>query len=240
MQVNNTKLTTRLRSIRHLLWCISSFVAASQRQSADCYASLDSPCFDHLLRSRFRWVACVALALHDSHLRRERLYECPSLSGLRHEPPRRVSTTSLGKELGLTEFHSDDIVCTSLNPSQSFKSTILAGMHPHTINDIAGRALGFWTYQVTQEAAFQQMILTDAQEVSDTFFAVCRVCLLIVVSQRASVMEKRLDTLLREANSELAGLREKIQGKLVTNEGLGVKSHVRAAIQACKQSSLGP
>lgn len=60
----------------------------------------------------------------------------------------------------------DDIVHTSLNPSQSFKSTILAGMDPMTIHDICGRALGFWTYQVAQENTFQQMVLKDAQEVS--------------------------------------------------------------------------
>ena len=66
---------------------------------------------------------------------------------------------------------SDDIVYTSLNPSQSFKSTILAGMSPMVIHDVCGRALGFWTYQVAQEATFQNMILKDAQEVR-----VCRLC----------------------------------------------------------------
>jgi E3 ubiquitin-protein ligase CCNP1IP1 len=103
----------------------------------------------------------------------------------------------------LTRCDSDDIVFTSLNPSQSFKTTILAGMNPNMINDICGRALGFWTYQVTQEANFQQMILRDAQEVRSSF-TLSRKSLTIDHLQRASVMEKKIDTLLREANSELA------------------------------------
>lgn len=60
---------------------------------------------------------------------------------------------------------SDDIVYTSLNPPQTFRTTILAGMSPMIIQDICGRALGFWTYQVTQEIRLQETVLKEAKEV---------------------------------------------------------------------------
>lgn len=42
----------------------------------------------------------------------------------------------------------------------------LPGMDPITINDICGKALAFWTYQVSQEALYQSVLLAGAQEVS--------------------------------------------------------------------------
>ncbi|KAJ2401276.1 hypothetical protein GGI23_001511, partial [Coemansia sp. RSA 2559] len=44
---------------------------------------------------------------------------------------------------------------TSLAVSDQYKSFILAGLHPLEIADICGRALSFWSYQVSQEIAFQ-------------------------------------------------------------------------------------
>ena len=60
---------------------------------------------------------------------------------------------------------SDDIVYTSLNPPQTFRTTILAGMNPMIVQDICGRALGFWTYQVTQEIRLQETVLKETKEV---------------------------------------------------------------------------
>ncbi|KXS10383.1 hypothetical protein M427DRAFT_508707, partial [Gonapodya prolifera JEL478] len=44
----------------------------------------------------------------------------------------------------------DDIVTSELNPSEDYKSSVLAGLRPEVIMDIASRGLAFWTYQVTQ------------------------------------------------------------------------------------------
>jgi hypothetical protein len=38
-------------------------------------------------------------------------------------------------------------------------------MNPMIIQDICGRALGFWTYQVTQEIRLQETVLKEAKEV---------------------------------------------------------------------------
>ncbi|ODO10732.1 hypothetical protein I350_01329 [Cryptococcus amylolentus CBS 6273] len=49
---------------------------------------------------------------------------------------------------------------TTLNPTNEYKASILAGLPPHTVLEIAARALSFWTYQL----AFQALILKNTQE----------------------------------------------------------------------------
>ena len=45
----------------------------------------------------------------------------------------------------------DDVVVTNLNPTENYKTSVLSGLSPNVIIECAGRALGFWTYQTTQE-----------------------------------------------------------------------------------------
>ncbi|KAJ6010897.1 cyclin [Penicillium sp. IBT 35674x] len=45
----------------------------------------------------------------------------------------------------------DDAVSTSLNPTEDYKTSVLSGLDPNTVMECAGRALGFWAYQSTQE-----------------------------------------------------------------------------------------
>ena len=45
----------------------------------------------------------------------------------------------------------DDAVSTVLNPTEDYKTSVLSGLDPNTIMECAGRALGFWAYQSTQE-----------------------------------------------------------------------------------------
>ncbi|ODN83142.1 hypothetical protein, variant [Cryptococcus amylolentus CBS 6039] len=59
---------------------------------------------------------------------------------------------------------SDGTVMTTLNPTNEYKASILAGLPPHTVLEIAARALSFWTYQLSQESAFQALILKNTQE----------------------------------------------------------------------------
>lgn len=48
----------------------------------------------------------------------------------------------------------DDAVLTILNPTEDYKTSVLSGLDPNTIMECAGRALGFWAYQSTQEMYF--------------------------------------------------------------------------------------
>lgn len=45
----------------------------------------------------------------------------------------------------------DDVVVTNLNPTEDYKTSVLSGLTPNVIIECAGRALGFWAYQTTQE-----------------------------------------------------------------------------------------
>ncbi|GAA6024899.1 hypothetical protein JCM10207_000280 [Rhodosporidiobolus poonsookiae] len=85
----------------------------------------------------------------------------------------------------------DDVTQTTLNPHDSYKTSILSGLSPAVILDIASRALNFYTYQVQQEAAFQALITKNAQE-------------------RISILEAQLNTLRREASAEIAILKERV------------------------------
>ena len=115
-----------------------------------------------------------------SRVRRDALHRGQAVSRLRHPSRREVGRPGLSNPtnemavpdaLGVPRDYfapvssADDIVYTSLNPSPAYKTIILAGLDPTIINDICGRALGFWTYQITQEATFQNLVLKDAQEV---------------------------------------------------------------------------
>lgn len=58
----------------------------------------------------------------------------------------------------------DDIVMTTLNPTNEYKASILAGLPPSTILEITARAISFWTYQLSQESAYQALVLKNAQD----------------------------------------------------------------------------
>lgn len=40
---------------------------------------------------------------------------------------------------------------TNLNPSEDYKTSVLSGLSPESIMECAGRALSFWSYQMTQD-----------------------------------------------------------------------------------------
>jgi E3 ubiquitin-protein ligase CCNP1IP1 len=47
----------------------------------------------------------------------------------------------------------DDAVVAQLNPSEDYKTSVLSGLTPTIIMECAGRALGFYSYQASQEAS---------------------------------------------------------------------------------------
>ncbi|ORZ34613.1 hypothetical protein BCR44DRAFT_1436067 [Catenaria anguillulae PL171] len=76
----------------------------------------------------------------------------------------------------------EDIALTTLNPSERYKSSVLSGLPPTVIHDIAGRALSFWVYQITQEA-----------------------------EARVQESESRANAIAAQTNQELAVLRDQLQ-----------------------------
>ncbi|KAL2911239.1 hypothetical protein HK105_209295 [Polyrhizophydium stewartii] len=94
---------------------------------------------------------------------------------------------------------SDDIVVAELMPTEDYKSSVIAGLRPEIVIEIAGRALSFWSYQVTQEAAYQALVLKDLDE-------------------QCARLERQLQSLAREANQEIAALQERLAASTKSHE----------------------
>ncbi|KAK9328208.1 hypothetical protein V1520DRAFT_281903 [Lipomyces starkeyi] len=61
----------------------------------------------------------------------------------------------------------DDISLTLLNPTEEYKSSVLAGLSPAIISEISTRALSFWSYQYSQELLYQEFIVKSLSEKID-------------------------------------------------------------------------
>ncbi|XP_014769952.1 E3 ubiquitin-protein ligase CCNB1IP1 [Octopus bimaculoides] len=57
-----------------------------------------------------------------------------------------------------------DIIRIDLQPSDQYKSMVLAGQKPEVIMEICSRALSFWTYQSHQERVYQEYIASKVKE----------------------------------------------------------------------------
>ncbi|EJD53762.1 hypothetical protein AURDEDRAFT_53520 [Auricularia subglabra TFB-10046 SS5] len=79
----------------------------------------------------------------------------------------------------------------SLHPTNDYKTSVLSGLAPSIILEICSRAIAFWSYQIHQEQAFQQAVLKNATE-------------------KSNQMQKQLDNVIREANTELSLLNTKV------------------------------
>ncbi|KAI7893452.1 uncharacterized protein EV154DRAFT_502121 [Mucor mucedo] len=80
------------------------------------------------------------------------------------------ANSSFSKELICPACHttlsegSDDIIITQLNPTEEYKSSVLAGLKPDIILDVCARAIAFYEYQTSQELAFRAVIQKSTQE----------------------------------------------------------------------------
>ncbi|ESK93774.1 e3 ubiquitin-protein ligase ccnb1ip1 [Moniliophthora roreri MCA 2997] len=84
----------------------------------------------------------------------------------------------------------DDVVICSLHPSNDYKTSVLSGLAPSIILEICSRAISFWQYQIHQENAFQQAVLRN-------------------LNDKCAQLQKQLDSVVREANGEIALLNSK-------------------------------
>ncbi|KAI0306920.1 hypothetical protein B0F90DRAFT_1622392 [Multifurca ochricompacta] len=86
-------------------------------------------------------------------------------------------------ETSLTE--PDDVVVSSLHPSNDYKTSVLSGLNPATILEISSRAISFWQYQIHQENSFQHAVVRN-------------------VNDKNAQLQKQLENLVREEiSSEL-------------------------------------
>ncbi|KZS98058.1 hypothetical protein SISNIDRAFT_547067 [Sistotremastrum niveocremeum HHB9708] len=84
---------------------------------------------------------------------------------------------------------------TSLHPTNDYKTSVLSGLSPSLILEICGRAIAFWQYQIHQENSYQQALVRS-------------------VNDRVAQLQKQLENVVREANSEIGLMNSKISGAL--------------------------
>ncbi|KAH9030164.1 hypothetical protein EDB85DRAFT_2074361 [Lactarius pseudohatsudake] len=72
----------------------------------------------------------------------------------------------------------------SLHPSNDYKTSVLSGLNPATILEICSRAISFWQYQIHQENSFQHAVVRS-------------------VNDKNAQLQKQLENLVREADSEI-------------------------------------
>ncbi|CEJ58040.1 Putative XAP5 domain-containing protein [Penicillium brasilianum] len=99
----------------------------------------------------------------------------------------------------------DDAVSTILNPTEDYKTSVLSGLDPNTIMECAGRALGFWAYQSTQEIFYQEYLGKS-------------------LTEKYSSLSTQMDKVIHNANSEISTLHSKVSDLQTAQEQLEKKN----------------
>ncbi|KAK6515206.1 hypothetical protein TWF506_007550 [Arthrobotrys conoides] len=125
----------------------------------------------------------------------------------------------------------DDIVKTNLNPTDDYKTSVLSGLSPSTILEIAGRGISFWTYQTTQEmyvVLIRHLGLSDSGKATDIIPAcqsVYQEYLSKTLMEKFNQLSTQFDNVIHEANTEISALQEKLKGLTIENETISRKNH---------------
>ncbi|XP_062586683.1 E3 ubiquitin-protein ligase CCNB1IP1-like [Saccostrea cucullata] len=81
-----------------------------------------------------------------------------------------------------------DIIRIEVNPTEKYKSMVLAGKRPEIIMEICTRALSFWSYQIHQERVYQEYVGSKAKE-------------------RAAQLEQYYEQVISQTSAELNSLK---------------------------------
>lgn len=82
-----------------------------------------------------------------------------------------------------------DIIRIDLQPSEQYKSMVLAGQKPEVIMEICTRALSFWTYQAHQEMTYQEHVTEK-------------------VKDKCAQLEQYYEQIVSQTQSEIASLKK--------------------------------
>ncbi|KAJ5638579.1 cyclin [Penicillium herquei] len=127
--------------------------------------------------------------------------ECADGSGLSHSAIEKRRCPACQTSLS----NPDDAVATILNPTEDYKTSVLSGLDPYTIMECAGRALGFWAYQSTQEICYQEFVSKNFTE-------------------KYTGLKTETDKAALNASSEISSLRRKVSDLQASQEELKKKN----------------
>ncbi|KAJ5783148.1 hypothetical protein N7457_004922 [Penicillium paradoxum] len=128
-------------------------------------------------------------------------HECADSLGLSH--PTTSSRHCPACQTAL--INPDDAVSTILNPTEDYKTSVLSGLDPNTIMECAGRALGFWAYQSTQEIFYQEYRAKT-------------------LTEKYASLNTQMDKIIHNANTEIMSLQNKLTDMQSTQEDLQRKN----------------
>ncbi|KAI1615049.1 cyclin B1 interacting protein 1 [Exophiala viscosa] len=100
--------------------------------------------------------------------------------------------------------NQDDAVKTRLDPSEEYKTSVLSGLDPSTVLECAGRAVAFWSYQVTHEIAYQQFVAKN-------------------LTEKYTHLSSTMDKVVHEANTEIQAMQKKLGDSTAELQGLQQK-----------------
>ncbi|THY86615.1 hypothetical protein D6C95_07542 [Aureobasidium pullulans] len=86
----------------------------------------------------------------------------------------------------------DDAVVTQLNPTEDYKTSVLSGLSPTIIMECCSRGISFYQYQVTQEIMYHDYMAKN-------------------LADRYANLNSQMDNVIKDANSEISGLRDKLE-----------------------------
>ncbi|KAK3071198.1 hypothetical protein LTR53_009078 [Teratosphaeriaceae sp. CCFEE 6253] len=110
----------------------------------------------------------------------------------------------------------DDAVVTQLNPTEDYKTSVLSGLSPTIVMECAGRALSFFSYQTAQE---MQVAPSSPGDVTYQEF------LARSLTDKYSTLSSQMDKIIHDANSEITGLRDRLDSMHVEQKTLEQKNH---------------
>ncbi|KAJ0113976.1 E3 ubiquitin-protein ligase CCNB1IP1 [Diaporthe amygdali] len=138
--------------------------------------------------------------------------DCVSRSGFNGSAPEHRRCPACQSPLP----RPDDAVITNLNPSEDYKTSVLSGLSPEAIMECAGRALSFWSYQMTQDLTWESHR--------------CK-----VLTSRYSELSTSLDNIISDANAQLTNLQNKLASMALDHDSLNRKNE--ELVQAYKEKN---
>ncbi|KAL5373391.1 hypothetical protein DPSP01_012749 [Paraphaeosphaeria sporulosa] len=79
-----------------------------------------------------------------------------------------------------------------LDPAEDYKTSVLSGLSPPVIMECAGRALNFYSYQVTQEVIYQEHMAKS-------------------LTEQCATLNQSMDDLLHQANNQIKSLQDRLK-----------------------------
>ena len=101
-----------------------------------------------------------------------------------------------------------------LRPTEDYKASVLVGLSPADIMECAGKAMGFWTYQMAKE-----MFVTDPQHSFCRplirYFSMYQEYLSRNWTEKYGRLNGYLDQVIENANAQMTASNKRISGYMV-------------------------